>query len=103
MTQTPDSTPEPTNGDLMAFMREGFAHLTVELAKTNAKVDELGSRFDELGSRFDVAETSLRSEIRASEARVTNRINAVQDVVRSAKADHAAHLDDPNAHHRRAA
>lgn len=87
---------DPTNADLLAFMKLGFAQLTTAIATTNAKVDELSVKLDD-------AKDELRGEIRATEATLTARINSVQEVIRSVKADTAAHLNDPTAHHRHAA
>jgi hypothetical protein len=85
-------SPEPSNADLLAFMRQAFAHLTTEVAKTNSALAEV---------KADVAD--VKGEIRATEASLTARIDAVQQVVRSVKADIAAHVDDREAHHRHAA
>ena len=84
-----EETPEPSNADLLAFMQQAFAHLTTEIAAVRA----------------DVADTrdSLRGEIRATEASLVSRIDAVQQVVRSVKSDIAAHVDDRDTHHRHAA
>lgn len=84
-----ESPQEPTNADLLAFMREGFAHVMTEIA--GVKADVAASR-DE-----------LRGEVRATEANLVSRINSVQEVVRSVKADVASHVNDPTAHHRHAA
>jgi hypothetical protein len=86
VTETPE---QPTNADLLAFMREGFAHVMTEIS----------------GVKSDLAATrdELRGEIRATEATLTSRIDAVQQVVRSVKADLAAHVNDPTAHQRHAA
>lgn len=94
---------EPSNAELLAFMREqaaalqaltemtqaGFALAMTEQAKTNAKIDEVRDE--------------LRGEIRATEANLVSRINAVEEVVRSVKADVASHVGDGGAHHRHAA
>lgn len=87
---------EPTNADLLTFMQAAFAQLSTALATTNAKVDEL---------KGDLASTEdrLRGEIRATEATLGARIEAVQQVVRSVKADLAAHVNDPDAHRPHAA
>lgn len=78
---------EPTNADLLAFMRDGFAHVMTELAAVKADVAAVDAKADD-----------LRGEIRATEATLTSRIDAVQQVVRSVKADIAAHVHDPNLH-----
>lgn len=96
MTETPSPSPEPSNADLMEFMKVGFAQLTTAIATTNAKVDELGIKLED-------TRDELRGEIRATEANLVSRVNAVQEVVRSVKADVASHVNDPNAHHRHAA
>jgi hypothetical protein len=81
--------PEPSNADLLAFMQQAFAHLTTEIA----------------GVRADVADAKdeLRGEIRATEAGLISRLDAVQQVVRSVKSDISAHVDDRDTHHRHAA
>lgn len=83
------TTPEPTNADLLAFMQTAFAQMTTEIA----------------GVKADLAATEdrLRGEIRATEATLGARIEAVQQVVRSVKADLAAHVNDPEAHRPHAA
>lgn len=90
------TAPEPTNADLLArmdelmeFTKQGFTHVMTELA----------------GVKADVAATEdrLRGEIRATEATLGARIEAVQQVVRSVKADLAAHVNDPDAHRPHAA
>jgi hypothetical protein len=95
-TVTEPNSAEPTNADLLAFMKLGFAQLTTAIATTNAKVDEV---------ILNVADATdeLRGEIRATEATLTARIDAVQQVVRSVKADVASHVNDSSAHHRHAA
>lgn len=77
-------------------MQTAFSQLTTEIATTNAKVDELS---------LNVADATdeLRGEIRATEANLVSRVNAVQEVMRSVKADVARHIADPTAHHRHAA
>lgn len=84
-----EGTGEPSNADLLAFMQQAFAHLTTEIA----------------GVRADVADAKdeLRGEIRATEAGLVSRLDAVQQVVRSVKSDIAAHVDDRDTHHRHAA
>ena len=81
-----EQAPEPTNSDLLEFMKTAFAHLTTEIGKTNAKVD------------------GLADELAHTEARLTSRIGDVQQVVQSLKADVAAHVADGHGHdHRHAA
>lgn len=89
-------TPEPSNADLMAFMTTSFAHVMAEISGVKADVGAV---------RAELADTrdELRGEIRATEATLTARIDAVQQVVRSVKADLATHVNDPSAHHRHAA
>lgn len=94
VTDTPAS--EPTNADLLAFMQTAFAQLTTAVATVNAKVDELGVK-------VDAVEDRLRGEIQATEADLASRIGAVQDVLRTVKADIASHVDNPANHHRHAA
>lgn len=90
------SAPEPTNADLLAFMQTAFAHLSTEIAGVKTDVGEV---------KADLAGTEdrLRGEIRATEATLGARIEAVQQVVRSVKADLAAHVNDPDAHRPHAA
>lgn len=95
-----EPAPEPTNADLLAFMQQFSSHVMTELAKTNAKID--GVR-DELKADIAGTEDRLRGEIRATEATLGARIEAVQQVVRSVKADLAAHVNDPDAHRPHAA
>lgn len=90
------TAPEPTNADLLAFMQTAFSQMSTSIATTNAKVDELAVK-------LDATEDRLRGEIRATEATLGARIEAVQQVVRSVKADLAAHVNDPNAHRPHAA
>lgn len=75
--------------DLTQATADGFAHVMTELA----------------GVKSDVAasEDRLRGEIRATEADLSSRIGAVQDVLRTLKADLAAHVNDPDAHRPHAA
>lgn len=91
------ATPEPANYELMAAiqslatgqqalaeaMTASFAHLATEIS----------------GVKADVA--GLRSDLIATEARLTSRIGDVQAVVQNVKADLAAHDADghgqPNA------
>lgn len=96
-------TPEPTNADLLTRMNElldftkrAFSHTMTEIA---------GVKADVAGVKADLAATEdrLRGEIRATEATLGARIEAVQQVVRSVKADLAAHVNDPNAHRPHAA
>lgn len=103
MTDVPGFEPEPTNYQIMAaiqqlaegqqalseVMMQSFAHLATEVAKANAKIDG--------------AVDDLRGEIRATEAALVSRIDSVQQVVRSVKADVARHLDDHDHGHPHAA
>lgn len=75
--------------DIALAMQTGFGHVMTEIA----------------GVKADVADTEdrLRGEIRATEATLGARIEAVQQVVRSVKADLAAHVNDPDAHRPHAA
>lgn len=77
---------EPSNTDLLAFMQQAFTHLTTEIAAVRADIGD--------------AKDELRGEIRATEAGLVSRIDAVQQVLRSVKSDIAAHVDDPGTHHR---
>lgn len=86
-----EPAPEPTLADVMEVMKAGFSQLSTALATANA-------RLEELDAKVDTVETSLRHEIRDSESRLGRRIDDVQNVVRTLKADLAAHLNDPNAH-----
>lgn len=90
------TAPEPTNADLLAFMTEFSGHVMAEFAKVRADVADV---------RRELADTEdrLRGEIRATEATLGARIEAVQQVVRSVKADLAAHVNDPEAHRPHAA
>lgn len=74
--------------DLTTATAQGFGHVMTELA----------------GVKSDVAavKDELRGEIRATEASLIARIDAVQQVVRSVKADVASHVQD-GPHHRHAA
>lgn len=81
MSDSHDSSPaEPTNADLMAFMKLGFAQLTTAIATTNAKIDEGVGQL-----RADVAE--LKVEFGLLEARVDDAHRAI-----------LRHANDPNAH-----
>lgn len=85
---------EPTNYQIMAAlhdlaagqralaetMAQSFAHLTTEIS----------------GVKADVAD--VKAEIRAVEAGLISRIDSVQQVVRSVKADIARHMDDGHGH-----
>lgn len=101
--------PEPTLADVMAA-----------IAALAAKVDGIDNKTDDLttataqsfghvmtglaGVKADIADAKdeLRGEIRATEASLIARIDAVQQVVRSVKADVASHVQD-GPHHRHAA
>lgn len=91
-----EPAPEPTNADLLAFMTKFSGHVMAEFAKVRADVADV---------RRELADTEdrLRGEIHATEATLTARVNAVQEVVRSVKADLAAHVNDPDAHRPHAA
>lgn len=102
----PGFEPEPTNYQIMAAIKslaEGqqalaeamstsFAHLATEISGVKADIGSLAA---------DVAD--VKAEIRAVEAGLISRIDSVQQVVRSVKADIARHMDDGDAHHRHAA
>jgi len=91
-----EPTPEPTLGDVMEYLREFSGHVMAEFAKVRGDVADV---------RRELAGTEdrLRGEIRATEADLSSRIGAVQDVLRTLKADLAAHVNDPNAHRPHAA
>lgn len=98
-----ESSPEPTqpsNADLLAFMQSAFAHLATEIS--GVKADVAGVNV-ELRAGLDGLREEIHGDIRASEARLASRIDAVQQVVRSVKSDIAAHVDDRDTHHRHAA
>lgn len=86
MTETPE---QPTNAEIMAVLQALASNQTIGLANLNSKIEAVRDE--------------LRGEIRATEANLVARINSVQEVVRSVKADISAHVDDPTAHHRHAA
>jgi hypothetical protein len=104
------STPEqPTLADVMAAIGalvlkvEGIDNKTDDL--TTATAQGFGHVMTELaGVKADIAavKDELRGEIRATEASLIARIDAVQQVVRSVKADIASHAQD-GPHHRHAA
>lgn len=105
-----EPTPEPTLADVLAAVNalalkvEGIDNKTDDL--TQAAADGFAHVMTELaGVKSDVAasEDRLRGEIRATEADLSSRIGAVQDVLRTLKADLAAHVNDPNAHRPHAA
>lgn len=87
---------EPTLADVMEYLKQFSGHVMAELAKTNGKLDALDAK-------VDAVETSLRHEIRDSENRLGRRIDDVQNVVRTLKADLAEHIGNPDNHHRHAA
>jgi hypothetical protein len=97
-----EAAPEPTNRDLLEFMQTAFAHLTTELGKTNAKVDEVALGLTDVAANLDGVREELRGEIRASEARVLSRVASLQQVVQNMKTDLSRHVDD-GGHHRHAA
>lgn len=70
--------------ELAEMLRTSFAHLSTEVS----------------GVKADVAD--VKAEIRAVEAGLIARIDSVQQVVRSVKADVARHLDDGHDHPRAA-
>lgn len=92
--EVPGFEPEPTNYQLMAAiqqiaagqhalaesMSQHFAHLATEIS----------------GVKADVAD--VKAEIRAVEAGLISRIDSVQQVVRSVKADVARHMDEDHGH-----
>lgn len=91
-----EPTPEPTLADVMEYLREFSGHVMAEFSKVN-------DRFNQTDAAIAGAEDRLRGEIQATEADLASRIGAVQDVLRTLKADLAAHVNDPEAHHRHAA
>lgn len=91
-----EAAPEPTLSDVMTFLREFSGHVMAEFAGIKADVADVRH---ELGA----VETSLRDEIRAAENRLGRRIDDVQNVVRTLKADLADHIGNPANHHRHAA
>lgn len=88
--------PEPTLADVMEYLREFSGHVMAEFSKVS-------DRFNQTDAAIAGAEDRLRGEIQATEADLASRIGAVQDVLRTLKADLAAHVNDPEAHHRHAA
>ena len=98
-----EGTAEPSNADLLAFMQQAFAHLTTEVAGVKADIAGVDGKADTLAANLDGMTEELRGEIRATEARLTVRLGALQKVVQSVKGDIAAHAADPDAHHRHAA
>lgn len=112
-----EPTPEPTLADVLAAITaqgEALAALALKVEGIDNKTDDLTQAtadgfahvMTELaGVKSDVAasEDRLRGEIRATEADLSSRIGAVQDVLRTLKADLAAHVNDPNAHRPHAA
>lgn len=91
-----EPTPEPTLGDVMEYLREFSGHVMAEFSKVN-------DRFNQTDAAIAASEDRLRGEIQATEADLSSRIGAVQDVLRTLKADLAAHVNDPNAHRPHAA
>ena len=93
MTETPAASPEPTLADVMTVLQALASNMTVGFADIRA----------EMRQGFADTRDELRGEIQASEANLVSRVNAVQEVIRSVKADVARHVGDGNAHHRHAA
>lgn len=87
---------EPTLADVMEYLREFSGHVMAEFSKVN-------DRFNQVDAAVAASEDRLRGEIQATEADLASRIGAVQDVLRTLKADLAAHVNDPDAHRPHAA
>lgn len=90
MTETPQ---EPTLADVMTVLQALASNMTIGFAETRA----------EMRQGFSDTRDELRGEIQAAEANLVSRVNAVQEVVRSVKADVARHVGDTDTHHRHAA
>lgn len=107
-----EPTPEPTLADVMEYLKQFSGHVMAEFSKVNdrfeqvdekigaldTKVGALDAKVDAVDMKVDAVETSLRHEIRDAENRLGRKIDDVQNVVRTLKADLAGHMDDPSAH-----
>lgn len=89
-----EAAPEPSNADLLEFMRTAFAHLSTEISGVKADVSEVKADTADVKAGMLVMAEELGHEIAQSEARLTSRISDVQQVVQSLKADLAAHIAD---------
>lgn len=98
-----EPTPEPTNAELLAALNEQSAALAALTEMFQAGFGHLATEVASVKTEVQQSEDRLRGEIRATEVSLAARIEAVQQVVRSVKADLAAHVNDPDAHRPHAA
>lgn len=104
-----DREPEPTNRELLAAitslaqqMSRGFEQVDARLLAAEARFELDDSRHTEITQALEGIAGLVHEqqhEIARSEARLTSRIEDVQRVVQTLKADLAAHASDTQLHH----